>query len=246
MRFLTALALVALISCGEAAAPAIEQTAEPVRADEPSIEQRTERAFEEFNELYAALRMIKDDPTFHKVGFGAGGPHAQWLADVKRFGGTEDAKLLAKKGVVSQELEALGMAYASSGGQETDETRKWNDLFVQAIDAKPVEVVESVSGATHFDALKAESDLVGRWKITNTFAKDSYPLEIYERKSGGFVAVYPQRDFKTEELELKGNDYFIRGSRSGDFYRIDKNRKMTLFDKDGELASSGWVAELLK
>jgi len=54
--------------------------------------------------------------------------------------------------------------------------------------------------------------------------------------------VIPQDEYKTEILEKKGNDYFIKGNKSGEYYKIDAKMNMSLFDNAGELATMGYKA----
>lgn len=207
--------------------------------------ERFERAISRFKVLYAELLDFKDESSFKQFGFGAGGPHAAWLESTREFGQDADSKLLIEKGFVIGELESLGMAYVSSKGQETSETERLNVIFKRAIDSKPIETIETNSGSQEYAQLQAEATLLGKWTVTNSLAKDSYPFEIY-KKGEEYIGVYPSRDFKTEPLEKKGKEFFVKGSRHAEFYRVEKNMSMALFDQDGELESSGWTAVLVK
>ena len=105
----------------------------------------------------------------------------------------------------------------------------------------PVEEVETASGNNNYDKRKADYELFGKWEISNSATKSSYPYEIYQ-KDNEYIGVIPQDKYKTEILEKKGNDYFVKGNKYGEFYRIDSGKKMTLFDKDGDLTSMGYKA----
>jgi hypothetical protein len=116
-----------------------------------------------------------------------------------------------------------------------------NKLFSDAIPSKPIEKVEIASGNSNYDKLKAEYELFGKWKISNMTVKYSYPYEIY-KKGNEYIGIMPQDKFKTEILEKSGNKYSVKGNKYGEYYMITSTKKMTLFDKDGELASMGYEA----
>lgn len=237
--------LLALYSCEQPAEKQTGSEAQPAKVDEGETEamkaKRLEQAFGRFKELYAELLDMKDEASFRQYGFGAGGPHASWLESVRAFDKDADSKLLIEKGFVLGELESLGMEYVASKGKETSLTEKRNTVFKRAIDPVAIETVVNDSGAQNYAKLQAESALFGKWKVTNSFAKQSYLFEIYKR-GNEYIGVYPSREFKTEQLQKKGKDFYVKGSRNGEFYRIEANMTMALFDQDGELASSGWSA----
>ena len=212
-----------------------------VKVEEVDNTEKIERIFGEFKTLYSELLDFKDKSDFKTYGFGQGGPYHEWLTKVKDLKENPDAKLLLQKDVVAGELEQLGLAYASSKGEETEVTKSFNKFFSDAISSKPIEKVETASGNSNYDKLKSEYELFGKWKITNTTVKSSYPYEIY-KKGSEYIGVIPQDEFKTEILENSGNKYSVKGNKYGEYYMIDANMKMTLFDKDGELASMGYKA----
>lgn len=202
---------------------------------------RAENVFSEFKGLYAELLDFKDDSEFEQKGFGEGGPYASWLKKVIDLKGNPDSKLLPQKGVVAGELEMLGLQYASSKGKETESTKFFNDAFSTAINPKPEAVFPS--GTENYDKIKQDYKLLGKWKIT--LGSDyAHPYEIYS-KGDSYIGVWasPQREYKTEILTKKGNDYFIKGNNSKEYYKIDSKLDMALFDKDGELASLGCIAK---
>jgi hypothetical protein len=82
--------------------------------------------------------------------------------------------------------------------------------------------------------------LFGKWTIANTIVKQSYRYEIY-KKENEYVGI-KLNNFKIEGLSKKGTDYYVNGNKHGEFYRIDKNLKMVLFDKNGDLTSTGYKA----
>ncbi len=203
--------------------------------------ERTEKLFQEFKTLYNELLTFKDQADFKEFGLGAGGPHSKWLKNVKKLKSNPDSKLLLKKGVVAGELEQLGFEYVSSKGKETEATKFFNKAFSDAISPIKVEKVEIASRNSNYDNLKKNYKLFGKWKITNTIVKESYSYEIY-KKENEYIGVIQSGEYKTEILEKNGNKYFVKGNKYGEYFKIDAKMKMTLFDKDGELASSGFIA----
>lgn len=212
-----------------------------VKVEEVDNTEKIEKIFGEFKTLYIELLDFKDKSDFKTYGFGQGGPYHGWLIKVKDLKENPDAKLLLQKDVVAGELEQLGLAYASSKGKETEVTKNFNKFFSDAISSKPIEKVETISGNSNYDKLKSEYELFGKWEITNTTAKSSYPYEIY-KKGNEYIGVIPQDKFKTEILEKSGNKYSVKGNKYGEYYMITSSMAMTLFDKDGELASMGYKA----
>lgn len=203
--------------------------------------ERLEVIFGEFKTLYQELMTFKNSTDFKANGFGAGGSNSAWLEKVQGLKNNPDSKLLLKKGIVAGELEQLGLAYAGSKGQETEVTKTFTKIFEEAINPKPVEKVETKSGNANYDKIKTEYELIGKWTITNTTVNQSYPFEIY-KKGTDYVSVIPQDDFKTEILSKKGNDYYVKGNKYGEYYHIDSDKNMKLFDKDGDLSSMGYKA----
>ena len=214
---------------------------ETVKVEKVDNNEKSERIFGEFKTLYSELLEFKEKSDFKNYGFGQGGPYHEWLTKVKDLKENPDSKLLLQKSVVAGELEQLGLAYVSSKGKETEVTKSFNKFFSDAISSKPIEKVETASGNSNYDKLKSEYELFGKWKITNTTLKSSYPYEIY-KKGTEFIGVIPQDKFKTEILEKNENKYSVKGNKYGEYYMITSNMEMTLFDKDGELASMGYKA----
>ncbi|WKK74942.1 hypothetical protein QYS49_25290 [Marivirga salinae] len=231
---LLSLILLVLTSCGT------NQNSEK-KVDSLSETERLEIIFEEFKALHKELQTFKSSADFKTNGFGAGGSNNAWLEKVQELKDNPDSKLLLKKGIVAGELEQLGLAYASSKGQETEITKTFTKIFEEAIDSKSVEKVETKTGNANYDKIKSEYELLGKWTITNTTVNQSYAFEIY-KEGNEYVSVIPQGDFKTEILSKKGNDYYVKGNKYGEFYRIDSDRNMKLFDKDGDLSSMGYKA----
>jgi hypothetical protein len=207
--------------------------------------EKIEKAFTEFKILYGELCGFKNDADFKNFGFGKGGKYSEWLEKVREFKQNPNSKLLLKKGVLIGELEQLGMVYIGSKGKETEVTKAFNKIFSDAISDKPIADEKSTSSENaNYNQLKSDYQLVGKWTIANTIAKGSYPYEIY-KKGNEYVGVR-LNDFKTENLTKKGSDYYVKGNKYGEFYRIDKNLNMILFDEDGDLISAGYKATKVK
>lgn len=203
--------------------------------------EKTERTFGEFKILYSELLEFKDKSDFKNYGFGQGGPYHNWLTKVNDLITDPDSKLLLQKGIVAGELEQLGLAYASSKGKETEVTKSFNKFFSDAISTKPIQKVETASGNSYYDKLKSEYEFFGKWNISNTTVESSYPYEIY-KKGNEYIGVIPQDKFNIEILIKNGNKYSVKGNKYGEYYMITSSKEMTLFDKDGELASMGYKA----
>lgn len=214
---------------------------ETVKVEEVDNTEKIERIFGQFKALYNELIEFKGKEDFKKYGFGEGGPYNKWLKEVEKLENNPDSKLLLQKGVVAGELKSLGMEYVSSKGQETEVTKSFNKIFSDAINAKPVEKVETASGNSNYEQIKKDYELFSKWRITNKPAKMEYPYEIY-KKGTEYIGVIPEKDYRTEILEKKGDKYYVKGSKYGEYYRIDANKNMTLYDKDGDLSSMGYKA----
>lgn len=230
---------VAILSC-QNNNKKVEET-ETAKVETVDNTEKIEQLFAEFKSLYQELLDFKDKGDFKQYGFGEGGPYNKWLKKVEELKNSPDSKLLLQKGVLIGELEQLGLAYVSSKGQETEVTKNFNKIFSDAISAKPVEKVETKSGNDNYDKIKADYQLFGKWKITNSLSKQNYPYEIY-KKGNEYIGVIPQGDYKTEIFEKNGNKYLVKGNEYGEYYIIDANLNMTLFDKDGDLSSMGYKA----
>ena len=229
----------AILSC-QNSNKKVEET-ETTKVETVDNTEKIEQLFAEFKSLYQELLDFKDADDFKQYGFGEGGPYNRWLKKVEELKNNPDSKLLLQKDVLIGELEQLGLAYVSSKGKETEVTKNFNKIFSDAISAKPVEKVETKSGNDNYDKIKTDYELFGKWKINNSLSKQNYPYEIY-KKGNEYIGGIPQGDYKTEILEKNGNKYLVKGNEYGEYYVIDANLNMTLFDKDGDLSSMGYKA----
>ena len=135
MKSLALLSLVFLIviSCGTKQSS--DKKTEPLSENE-----RLELILGEFNTLYQELLTFKETQDFKTYGFGSEGSNSNWLYKVEKLKNNPDSKLLLKeKGIVPEDLEKLGLAYAVSEGHETEITKMFNELFKKALHSKPIE-----------------------------------------------------------------------------------------------------------
>jgi len=239
IAILTLAVTVSLVSC-QNDNKQVKET-ETIKVEEKDDNEKIEKVFRRFQDLYSELLEIKGKPDFKNFGFGAGGPYNKWLLEVQEFKNNPDSDLLLKKGVLIGELEQLGLAYASSKGQETEVTIFFNKIFSNVISPELTEKVETESGNVNYEKIKSEYMLFGKWRITNSIVKLNYPYEIFN-KGTEYIGVISEGEYKTEILEKKGDKYFIKENKSGEYYLIDTKMKMSLFDKDGELESMGYKA----
>lgn len=212
--------------------------------DRTKMSKQERELLHSFETLYSELLTIKDLENFKRYGFMDGGPYDNWDNKVQRL---IDKGSLINHGIIIGDLLSLGLAYVSSQGAETEVTQLINKRFYQALN--PIQVDNSIapSGKNNYERIKQEYELFGRWKIFNSIVRTSYKYEIYKR-GDEYVGFFPQDDwdYMAETLERKGNFFIIKGnnphSQSGEYYRIDENKNMVLFDQDGELTDAGFRA----
>lgn len=134
-------------------------------------------------------------------------------------------------------------------GQLTKEQRQakvkeLENQFADKYSSESTSKEETSSGNKEYDEIIANNELWGKWIIQLSFAgsSDSYPYEIY-RKGNIYTGVcFPDGVFTVEKLIKQGTRFRVLNDRHGEYYMVDGNMQMTLFDKYGELASSGWTA----
>lgn len=95
------------------------------------------------------------------------------------------------------------------------------------------------SGKAIYDKIKVDFKLFGKWEFTNSIVNINYTYEIYKRGTS-LIGVILQWDYTIENLEKRGYNYYVKGSDTGVYYKIDSNMNMSFFDQDGELASMGY------
>lgn len=224
---------------------------------QPSANQEiAKKALVEFKSLYNELILFKDSDDFKKYGFAIGGPYNNWLKRAKGLEKKYGPKVLLDRGILIGELQILGTSYVGSKGKETTVTQSFNKAFLDGIAFKESsngkESISAGSGMRNYEEIKKKYQLFGKWMISNSVLKTNgiqsdYKYEIY-RNGNKYIGVIAQadREYQTEILEKRGNDYFVKGNNvnneNGEYYRIDAQLNMTLFDRDGDLASAGYRA----
>jgi hypothetical protein len=204
-------------------------------------------SFWEFKSLYEELISFKNKSDFRKFGFAVGGPYNEWLLRVQKIKNNPDSKLLLQKGIVIGDLEQLGLAYVSSKGKETDVTTTLNNVFSAYLSPVIEENAEILSTNSNNINSSKDKNIIGRWTITDSKYPGGAFSYVYEicKKGSEFVGVATGVIAKTEQLEKRGNKYYVRGNDSGEYYIVDANMNMKLFDKYGSLESEGWTAKKL-
>jgi hypothetical protein len=92
------------------------------------------------------------------------------------------------------------------------------------------------------EQIKKEYELIGAWKINNSFTKYSYEYEIYNKEEE-FIGVRITSEIDFETINKEGKKYVVKGNEYGEYYILDSKNNITLFDKDGELKSAGYTAK---
>jgi hypothetical protein len=254
MRIILILSAIAVLSCQSEKNETAKVDTEPAKTvEQKDNTEKIELLLGQFESLYNELLETKGEPGFKKFGFGKGGPYTEWLERVEKLEQSPESNLLLQKGVLFGELKQLGLEYVSSGGKETEVTKTFNKIFSEAINTLPTspQESESVQAApksprTYYETLQSDYELVGKWKIINSIINDGWTYEIY-KKGSEYVGIIPEArwEFKIENLKKKGNNYYVKGNEYGEYYRIDANLNMTLFDNDGEWISTGYTAKKL-
>ena len=121
---------------GAAAAPVAEQVAAvestPAAAEaapaEPEPEELSAVTLEVLA-LFAELYAFKDDPTFHSVGFGVGGPYSPWMGKQKSIAEKEGLVPFQQIGYLSGDVWFLAMEYMGHAGATKDMREMEKDLL---------------------------------------------------------------------------------------------------------------------
>jgi hypothetical protein len=231
-----------LIGCGTDGAKNISE-------DKPKseIQKKPDFTQDEINEFklnvkksYDELIGFKDKSDFHNFGFGEGGKYNDWLANIKNQMNNPMAKKLLSERIVVGEIQSMGMEYIKSKGKETESTKIFRKDLENAFYPKKV-----IEPNEQKNQKLTNGTLFGKWKITNSTAKLSYTYAIYQ-KDGKFYGISDSKPDKQESLKRNGEIYTVVGNKFGEYYKIDKNKNMELFDKGGELKSMGYTAKYIK
>lgn len=216
----------------------------------------TKKARKEFENLYNELILIKDRDDFIKYGFAIGGSYNEWLKKAQNLDVKYNPEILIDRGILIGELQLLGLEYVSSKGKETIVSIEFNKRFLNGLayqsNGEQYDDYEGGSGLSNYTKIKAQYKRLGKWIVSNLILEQkghnsTYKYEIYKTNDNLFIGVFAQADweYQTEVLEKIGDKYFIRGdnpqSENGEYYKIDTNLNLTLFDETGDLTEYGWV-----
>ena len=189
--------------------------------------------YAEFQELYKELLSFKNEADFHSYGFGRGGEYNRWLTSFEEAS-KEDCKiLLIEYGFVFNELKALGLEYLKTKGKENDYTRFLNIQF------SPKEITSEPE-----KDLNAENKIIGKWKLFNSYAS-GYSIEMHLVLENGFYYEYLPHNDSRNKLSKQGNRYSKVGDENGEYYVLNPDGKLDMFDREGNLDEVGWSAKSL-
>lgn len=87
-------------------------------------EVKAEAAVDELQRLYADLKGFKDEPEFHRVGFGRCCEYFRWKQKVDALSATNGRAILERAGFAPGDLVQLASAYAESRGRDNELTRR--------------------------------------------------------------------------------------------------------------------------
>lgn len=100
------------------------------------------------------------------------------------------------------------------------------------------------TGKSKYDNLRKSHQLYGRWEIHSP-NQEVFSYEIYQ-KENEFIGVFTlsKEYYDFEILVRKGNKFYEKGIEEyGEYYIIDSNKQMTLFDESGKM--KGYTAKLI-
>jgi len=209
-----------------------------VSSNEQEMESSTEELSEfdcygEFQILYKELQSFKSNEDFHSLGFGRGGEYFKWLTSVEKATNEDCKVLLTQYGFVFGELEALGLEYLKTKGEENDYTRFLNNQFSPKESEPEPKKEQNVS-----------NEVIGKWKLYNSYAPDE-SIEMHILLEEGFYYEYFPNNDSRKKLSKQGNRFSIVGDKNGEYYVLSSNGKLEMFDNEGNLDEVGWSAKKL-
>ena len=207
-----------------------------------------------YKSLYDELIEFKDDEDFKQFGFSKS-KYSAWLTKVLvQIGEKENERLKQfslERRIFFGDLHSLGLNYVTSQGEETKQTREEQKKIYRALNPLKINHEIPPSGKGNYERIRKEYKLFGKWimNIQNLSSNEAnrYKYEIY-RNGSCYIGFAAQEDWEydAEILERKGAFFVIKGdngsSRHGEYYRIDEDMNMILFDEDGELSEYGFTA----
>lgn len=99
----------------------------------------------------------------------------------------------------------------------------------------------SSEGEYRYSALSKEAELFGSWSIENSFTSDRYDYEIFvadDQYTGVKLSHYT-----FENLTKEGEKFIVEDNEYGEYYTIDNDKNMIMYDKDGSLESAGYIVK---
>ena len=134
---------------GAAAAPVAEQVAAvestPAAAEtapaEPEPEELSAVTLEVLA-LFAELYAFKDDPTFHSVGFGVGGPYSPWMGKQKSIAEKEGLVPIQQIGYLSGDVWFLAMEYMGHAGATKGYMREMEKDLLAHLESQGLSIPE--------------------------------------------------------------------------------------------------------
>ena len=206
-----------------------------------------------YKSIYDELIEFKDTDKFRQFGFSQSG-YGDWLDKVTeqmdKQRENEKLKIFSlEREIFFGDLHVLGLDYVFSEGEETSQTKEGRKRIYRVLN--PLKIGNEIppSGKENYERIKQEYELFGKWimniKMSNELHR--YRYEIY-RKGNNYIGFedWGDGEYDAEILDKKGTFFVIKGdnvhSRNGEYYRIDEDMNMVLFDQDGELTEHGFTA----
>ncbi len=195
---------------------------------------------QEVKESYEELMKFKDDSDFHKFGFAKEGKYNSWFLKIQEQTNSPFAKELVVDRIIVGEVQLMGMEYIRSKGKETDRTKIFKEEFERAFYPNSSKYEQQLASTE-----LQNGKLYAKWRITNSFVNISYIYAIYDN-GGSYFGVNESIPGRIDNLKKIGEIFKIKDNEFGEYFKINSNKDMELFDKDGELKSSGYSAKLIK
>lgn len=212
-------------------------------------------ALTQFKALYEDLILFKDDKSFHQNEFSVS-PYLEWDDAFTRLKQDIDKYIyLISRDVNIDDLRVIALVYSKTKGEENKLTREIRNHFDRIISTEaPLTVTkiaegkpdhQLVSDPVYLD-LRNSTQFIGAWVISVAPINQSYTFEIYKSGDKYTGVRIHTSSHAFEKLEKKNDRYYIKGSKSGEFYTIDPNHSLGIWDKEGSLYSAGWQSSLIR
>lgn len=123
----------------------------------PDLSHETKEAIRLFMELWS----FKDDPEFHRVGFGACCKFNEWKQEVETLANSAGTITLEEIGIVPGDLLSLGWDYFQNAGQPTDLALRL-EADLQTVARETMDLVVVLPTPTAVQSLATE--IIGEWE----------------------------------------------------------------------------------